>query len=78
MVKARADFDKGTLTVTEVNKTLKEVRNVYAEIREYKNKQMANDFGRNRLIFNYDENKMAEIIKYDSKTYLIDLANKHD
>jgi len=72
MVKAKADFDKGKITITEVNKALKEVRNVHSEIRDFKNKQMANDFGRKRLIFNYDENKLSEIIKYDSKTYLLD------
>ncbi len=75
MMKAKSDYEKGTLTVTEVNKTLKEVRNVFSEIRDFKNKQMANDFGRKRLIFNYGENKLAEIIKYDSKIYLLDLAN---
>lgn len=75
LLKAKADFEKGSITVTEVNKVLKEARNILAEIREYRNKNLANDFGRKRLLFNYGKDKLAEIINYDGKTYLLDITN---
>ena len=73
--KAKADYDKGKITATEVNKALKEVRNVLTEVREHRNKIMAQDFGRKRFLFNYDKDKLAEIINYEDKNYLLDLAN---
>jgi len=75
MVKAKADYDKGTLTVTEVNKVMKEARSVLAEIKEFKVRDIAHDYDRKRLLISYDKDKMAEIINYDKATYVLDVSN---
>lgn len=75
LVKAKKDYEKGTLTITEVNKVLKEIRNVLSEIKEYKNRGISSDFDKKRLLVNYGEDKVAEIINYDEKLYLIDLTH---
>jgi uncharacterized protein (UPF0332 family) len=75
MIKAKADYDKDAITVTEVNKVLKEARNILSEIKEYKNKDLGNAASK-RLNLTYGENKAAEIINYDGKVYLIDSSNK--
>ncbi len=75
MIKAKADYDKDTITVTEVNKVLKDARNILSEIKEYKYKDLGNAASK-RLNLTYGENKTAEIINYDGKVYLIDSSNK--
>lgn len=75
LVKAKSDYEKGTLTITEVNKVLKGARNVLTEIKEYKNKILADDFGKKRLQITYDKDKTAELINYDSKNYLIETSS---
>lgn len=71
-VKAKSDYDKGKITVTEVNKVLKEVRNIMSEIKDYRDRKLMNEFGKKKLVLRYDEKKMAEIINYENKIYLIE------
>ena len=74
-LKAKSDYDKGKITLTEVNKVLKEARNVMSEIKDFRDRKLMSDFGKKKLILKYAENKNAEIINYDNKVYLIDIGS---
>ncbi len=71
LIKAKSDFDKGKITVTEVNKVLKEVRNILTEIKTYRDKNYLSELNNRRLILNYDNNKNFELINFENKVYLI-------
>lgn len=73
VLKAKADYDKGKITVTEVNKILKELRNILSEIKNYRNKDVMSQYNDKKLIFKYD-GKQAELINFDGKIYLVDLG----
>lgn len=74
VLKAKVDYDKGKITVTEVNKILKELRNILSEIKNYKNRNVMSDSNDKKLIFKYD-NKQAEMINFDNMIYLVDFSN---
>ncbi len=73
--KAKKDYDSGKITVTEVNKILKEIRNVLTEIKEYREKNALSEVNRKKLIITYNKDKTAELLCMDSKTYLNDLSS---
>ena len=75
VVKAKKDYDSGKVTVTEVNKVLKELRNVLAEIKSYRDRNTLSEVNRRRLHLSYDKNKNAEILNYDGKVCMIDYGN---
>ena len=68
--KAIKDFDEGKITVTEVNKALKEMRNVQAEIKEYRDSRLLREVNNKKLILTYDENKNIELLNFDGKVVL--------
>lgn len=74
--KAKEDYDKGKITVTEVNKILKEVRNVLSEIKNYRDKNLAIEGSRKKIIFYYDDNKQAELCNKKNKIYLINISDE--
>jgi len=74
--KAKKDYDSGKSTPTEINKVLKEIRNVLSEIKEYRDTKVLSDLNNKKLIFTYDENKGAELINYNASLYLIDLSSE--
>ena len=76
VVKAKDDYDKGKVTVTEVNKVLKELRNILAEIKNYRDTKLLSEVNKRKLSFYYDDSKHAEIFNYDGKIYLIDLESQ--
>ncbi len=75
IIKAKADYDEGKITVTEVNKVLKELRNVMSEIKNLRESNALLETNRKKLNLVYDGKKQAEILSYDDKIYLIDYAN---
>ncbi len=74
-LKAKSDYEKGKITITEVNKVLKEMRNVLSEIKEYRDKNVLSEVNSKKLMIRYDENKSAELFSYDKKTILVDFAH---
>lgn len=74
-IKAKTDYESGKITVTEVNKVLKEARNVMSEIKIYREKHILSQLNSRKITLSYDENKNAELINYDNKIYLLDLTN---
>lgn len=75
IVKAKSDYDAGKITVTEVNKILKEMRNVMAEIKNYRDRSLMSEVNKKRLYFKYADKKSAELLNFDGSTYLIDFAD---
>lgn len=75
-VKAKKDHEKGKLSLTEVNKVLKEARNVLKEIKEYRNKASLSEIQSRKLQIKYDERGVAEILNYENKNYLVDLTSE--
>lgn len=73
-LKAKVDYDAGKITVTEVNKVLKDARNVMSEIKEYKGKNLMNVINSRKITLTYSENKLVELINYDNVIYLMNLA----
>jgi len=72
LVKAKADFDKGKITVTEVNKVLKEVRNILTEIKSFRDKNYLKELTNKKLVLSYGENKTFELVNFGDLVYLID------
>ena len=75
IIKAKADYDNGKITITEVNKVLKELRNVMSEIKNLRESNALLETNRKKLNLIYDGKKQAEILCYEDKVYLVDLAN---
>ncbi len=73
---AKADYEKGKITVTEVNKILKEMRNVMSEIKSYRERSFLSEISKRRLYITFDETKSAEILNYNGEIYLIDYSNE--
>jgi uncharacterized protein (UPF0332 family) len=73
LLKAKKDYESDNLSVTEVNKVLKETRSVLTEIKEYKGKSLVDSYFRDKKVsFIYDKDKNAELMNYDGVVYLID------
>lgn len=75
ITKAKEDYEKGKISVTEVNKVLKEIRNVLSEIKSYRDNTLLSEVNRRKLTFKYGDKGSAEILAYDGKNYLIDMAS---
>lgn len=76
IVKAKEDYDKGKIGVTEVNKTLKEIRNVLAEVKTFRDRNILSEVNRRKLSFMYDKDGSAELFNYDGKIYLFDFKSQ--
>ncbi len=74
VLKAKEEYDKGKITVTEVNKILKELRNILAEIKNFRERTLMSEVNKRKLNIFYDENKQAELLNYDSVIYLIEFT----
>lgn len=72
IVKGKKDFDSGKITTTEVNKVLKDVRVVLAEIKEHRDKTVLSELSKKKLTLSYGENKTCEIFSYDGVEVIID------
>ncbi len=77
IVKAKNDYEKGKITITEVNKVLKDLRNIQSEIKDYRDKIIINEVNSKKLTLRYDENKLIELLSYGGKIYLFDLSNQN-
>ena len=73
-IKAKSDYEKGKITVTEVNKVQKEMRLILSEIKDFRDKNVLNEVNGRKLVLKYDENKLVEFFTYDSKVYLIEFS----
>ncbi|MFW6285865.1 MAG: hypothetical protein ACOC16_01710 [Nanoarchaeota archaeon] len=74
LLKAKKDYEKGNLSVTEVNKVLKEIRTVLTEIKDYKSKSLVDTYLKDKkILINYNDNKSAQLINYNDNIYLMDL-----
>ncbi len=76
MKKAQKDFKSGKLTTTEVNKVLKEIRNIMSEIKTYRDRKLLSEINSKKLLLTYDSNKSFELIHFENEIYLIDLSNE--
>jgi uncharacterized protein (UPF0332 family) len=72
-VKAKADFDKGKITASEVNKVLKESRNIQAEIKNYRDNTLLSEINKMKVSLTYDKNKVVELANAEGKVYLYNL-----
>jgi uncharacterized protein (UPF0332 family) len=77
ILKAKKDFDSGKITTTEVNKTLKEIRNVLAEVKDYRDRTLMSELSKRKLRLTYEPNKQCEIFNYDGVLYLYDLSSQN-
>jgi len=75
IIKAKEDFKKGKITGMEVNKVMKEVRNVLTEIKIYSEKSLLSNINKKKLELFYAEDKKIEILNYGDVIYLVDLLN---
>ena len=75
VLKAKGDYEKGKITVTEVNKVLKEARNIMSEIKSYRDSSIMSEISKRKLVLSFGEGKNAELINYGGKIYLLDLGN---
>lgn len=73
--KAKSDYDKDKISGTEVNKVLKEIRNVLSEIKSYREKSFLSEANRKKLFLYYDKDKMVEVLLYESRTYMFDQSS---
>lgn len=73
-IKAKSDYDKGKITLTEVNKVLKEARNIMSEIKDYRSRNLMNELSKKKLILSYDKNKSCELVNFDGIVYSVDFA----
>ncbi len=73
--KAKQDYDKGKATNTEINKVLKEARNIMAEIKNYRDTNLLSEINDKKIILKYDENKSAELLNSDGNIYLLVLES---
>jgi uncharacterized protein (UPF0332 family) len=70
-LKAKEDYEKGNVTTTEVNKVLKEARNIMTEIKHFKDTHLAQDLNSKKLKFTYAQSESGEVFMYDKKVYLL-------
>ena len=70
--KAKQDYDEDKLTQTEVNKVLKEVRNVLADIKDYRDRNLLSELNNKKTTITYDDNKQAQLFCYEDTIYLVD------
>ncbi len=75
IIKGKKDFDSGKITTTEVNKVLKDVRNVLAEIKDFRDKSILSELNRRKLTLTHSENKTCEVFNYDGVRVLIDVSS---
>lgn len=71
-LKAKEDYKKGKVTTTEVNKVLKEARNILSEIKNLKSSVFLSEINKKKITITYSKDKNAEIAFYDNKIYLFD------
>ena len=74
IVKGKADFDSGKITTTEVNKVLKDVRYVLAEIKEYRDRNVISELSKKKLTLTYSDKKSCEVFSYDGTLVLVETA----
>lgn len=77
VLKAKEDYDKGKISITEVNKNVKEIRNVLTEIKSYRDNVLLSEANRRKFSFVYDDKGSAEMLVYENKTYLIDISKSN-
>lgn len=74
--RAKTDYEEDKITVTEVNKVLKEIRNVLAEVKSYKNRALSGESQEKKLSLKTSSGKSVELFNYDEVTYLFDMAEE--
>lgn len=74
LIKTKELFEKGKSTSSQINKVLKEVRNVMAEIKDYRDKKILSDMNNRKLVLTYNDSKQIELVNYENKIYLIELS----
>ena len=73
--KAKVDFDKDKITSIEVNKVLKEIRNLLSELKSLRDTNILTEANSKKLALIYDGAKSCDLFMYDNKIYLIDFPN---
>ena len=68
--KAKKDYDENNLTQTEVNSVLKDIRNVLAEIKDYRDRNILSELNKKRIPLNYSSGMVAELFNYAGTIYL--------
>jgi len=74
IIKAHKDYDTGKITVTEVNKVLKEMRLVLSEIKSYRDRVLLSESNKRKLTLVADNEKSLEMFAYGGEVYLFDLS----
>lgn len=72
--KAKGDYEKGKITVTEVNKALKSLRNVLSEIKIFVDSNIVSSINSKKLKFFFDNKKNAEVFSYKNEIFLINFT----
>lgn len=72
--KAKIDFDKKKITSIEVNKVLKEIRNLLSELKSLRDINILSEANSKKLSIVYDDSKSCEMFMYENKIYLIDFS----
>jgi len=75
-LKAKKDYDNGKITTTEVNKVLKEVRNIMTEIKNHRSSQLLDEINNKKVTISFDKDKSAQIAVYNENIYLFDISNQ--
>ena len=74
--RAKNDYYGGKITVTEVNKVLKEIRNVLAEVKSYKNRDLSGEVEDKKMTMRTSDDRTFELFNYDEQFYLLDLSKE--
>lgn len=74
--KAKIDFDKKKITSIEVNKVLKEIRNLLSELKSLRDANILIEGNSRKLSLIYDDSKSCELFMFDNKIYLIDFSSE--
>jgi uncharacterized protein (UPF0332 family) len=75
--KAKIDFDKKKITSIEVNKVLKEIRNLLSELKSLRDANILIEANSRKLSLIYDDSKSCELFMFDNKIYLIDFSSEN-
>ena len=75
--KAKVDFDKNKITSIEVNKVLKEIRNLLSELKSLRDVNILTEANSKKLSLIYDDSKSCELFMFDNKIYLIDFSSEN-
>jgi uncharacterized protein (UPF0332 family) len=79
-LKVKKEYEKKPINVIELNKSLKEVRNIMSEIKNYRDKFYLEEISSNKYIISYipkgeKNSRSAEIFSVNDEIYLNELSN---